>query len=212
MKHTIIIRSAAVCILFIAGACGARCQVKTDYDRYMDTIQEKSILYRGKEAPQYNFLYNGNPYWDGERFKTGDMMFNEKEYHGLPMRIDAASHELTINLEGTSRAVTVETQAVPWCTLEDVKYVNLKHMGIEGAEDGFYEVIKEDGPMVIRLVTKSLASSYQPQNDRGIGYYDPEYKDKVFDYFEQKVHYYLVKDGKLSHISKRKALKYAAQK
>lgn len=210
MKRFLLYQAAAACLLFFTGPFEAPGQEKTDYVRYMDAIKEKSIIYRGKEAPQYNFIYNGTPYWDGERFKIGDLVFNDKLYRNLPLRIDAVTGELSVNLEGTSRAVIIETQAVPWCTMDGVKYINLRFSGFDTAAEGFYEVLRDGDPMVLKRITKSAAFSYQHQNDKGIGYYDPEYRNDVYDYFEQKTYYYLIKDGQLSRVSKRKAEKNAA--
>lgn len=211
MKRLLLYQAAAACLLFFTGSIKAPGQEKTDYVRYMDAIKEKSIIYRGKEAPQYNFIYNGNPYWDGERFKIGELVFNDKHYSNLPLRIDAVTGELSVNLEGTSRAVIIESQAVPWCTMDGVKYINLRLSGFDTAAEGFYEVLMNGDATVLKRVVKSPAFSYNSQNDKGIGYYDREYKDNVFDYFEQKTYYYLIKDGHLSRISRRKAEKYAAQ-
>ena len=212
MFRKVLTALAAALSLIATTGTFAHGQTKAEYERYMDSTMEKSVLYRGKQANTYAFRHNGHPYWYGTDFCEGEVTFNCKEYSGISLNLDACAQELVLELRGKQRAVVLATEAVDGFRIGSAIYLNLEKSGIKGAARGYYEVLCESPVPVYRRVDKDIAYAVESQNGKGIGYYDPLYQDNVYDYFRQKVSYFTVKNGALTHIGKNKALKYAEGK
>lgn len=218
-------------------ACPAGAQNDAEYISFQKAAEEQSVLYCGRQATNYrNIHFNGTYYWfppeqvqstvvvDGnvytgsgvsgyEEFFDADINFNDKVYHGVMANIDACSQELLVRYAPGMPAVVVDRDHVPWCRIKGWKFVNLQYSGIEEADPGFYQVLADhDGMMVLKRVGKVLRNSADNVNGTRIGYKDPDYNEKVLDFFSAVNSHYLLRDGQMKKIGAHKAKKLSNAK
>ena len=232
MKRIVLPLAAALLCALPAGA-----QNDAEYARFQEAAEEQSVLYCGRQATNYrNIHFNGTFYWfppalvqstvvvDGnvytgsgvasyEEFFDADIKFNDKVYYGVMANIDACSQELLVRYASGMPAVVVDREHVPWCRINGWKFVNLQYSGIEDADPGFYQVLADrDDMMVLKRVGKVLRNSADNVNGTRIGYKDPNYNEKVLDFFSAVNSHYLLRDGHLKKIGAHKAKKLSNAK
>lgn len=75
------------------------------------------ILYRGHQAYAYHIHYNGTYCWSDAEFKTGDVRYNGKLYHDIPLNVDAARQELLVRNAVGQGGKVLSREFVEWFTL-----------------------------------------------------------------------------------------------
>lgn len=232
MKRIVLPLAAALLFAFSAGA-----QNDAEHARFREAAEEQSVLYCGRQATNYrNIHFNGTYYWfppapvqstvvvDGlvytgsgvtsyEEFFDAEIMYNGKEYRDVMANIDACSQELLVRYASGMPAVVVDRDHVPYCRINGWKFVNLRLSGVDGSDPGFYQVLADrDGIMVLKRVGKVLRNSADNVNGTRIGYKDPDYNEKVLDFFSEVNSYYLLRAGTLKKIGAHKAKKLSNAK
>lgn len=180
-------------------------QGTAEFNAFQEAAGFQSVLYRGHAALQYSgTLYNGHYYWVTPDFREGSVLFNGKRYSNVLLNVDACDQQLLAKAYEGMMPVAVSRDLVPEFEIAGQKYVNLSLAGQKDASPGFYLVACEE-PLIYQRINKILSSSTGDMNGPGIGYDDPNYRYDVFNYFMNDVHYYVLKDGKLKKIGRRKA-------
>lgn len=191
-------------------AAEAAAQPSNEYSLFMDAAANQSILYRGHQALTYsNIRYNGHYYWDSPFFRGGTVMLDGRRYDDILLNIDASDRQLLACATQGAPAVVLNRDDVEWFEIEGKRYVNLCREGkYEGADPGFYMVMKDEPSPVFFRVDKNLRSGTDDFNGKdGIGYDDPDYRREVLSAFVIIRRYYVPKAGKLKRIGQNKAKK-----
>jgi hypothetical protein len=175
-------------------------QNESDYGRYMSTAQDASILYRGKQAMRYQMLYNGTYLWFPAQFEKGDLVYNGKKYHGILMNIDAFRQELLIKHPNNVVTIVLNGNFVGDFDIGGQPFVNLAAKGFKNAREGYSQVLYKGGASLYKHIEKSFDSDVNLQNGAAIGYVDPNFRKDVYDFFSQRIFYYLEKDGVLTQV------------
>lgn len=195
----------AICLLISPGVFA-----QTPYEAFKETAGVQSVLYRGRQATQYNLRYNGIPYWETTEFLPGSVIYNEKTYTDVLLNIDAVSMDLLVKYEPSMPAVSLHRDDVLSFDIAGQQYINLNAQGID-APEGFFRVLLDGEEQdVVMQVQKMLKKATDNRNGKAIGYYDPDYDPSVIEFFEYSARYYFLKDGVLTKTSRRKATKYVA--
>ena len=196
-----------VAVLAILCQCTtASAQDYPEYDRFAEEAGEMSMLYRGKQGMSYSFPYNGTYFWYSKDFLPGDVFYNGKLYRGAFVNINAHLQELLVKQNEDYLPVLVDTDYVEWFTMGDRRFVTRDVAGLAILSDGFYEVLFDGQAKLYKRVDKLLRKDSNNRNGAGIGYDDPNYNDKVPDYFANRVSYYFVKDGAIHSIKRPRGI------
>jgi len=163
--------------------------------RYIDAAGEKSILFRGKQGMSYPFPYNGTYFWYGRDFRPGDVSYNGKVYRGVSVNVNAHLQELLVKADGDFLPVMADIKHVGWFTIGDRLFIPRDATGVPGLPEGYYEVLFDGHAKLYKRVDKLLRKDTGNRNGAGIGYDDPNYNDRIPDYFANRVSYYFVQDG-----------------
>ena len=180
---------------------------------YAGAAGEKSLLYRGRLAPEYNFRFNGHCYAESKEFLPGSVMYNGRLYEDVLLNIDACADLLL------TRYVMVSATArdyVDYAIIDGRRYVNLNYRGrCKDAPAGFFEELCTNGDLgFYSKITKRLDSDDGYHNGEDIGYYDPDYQEyvhtaagdvKLHRYFYRIQKYYVVKDGRAVQVKSKRA-------
>ena len=200
-------------IAIIVAVLAILCQCMTvsaqdypEYDRFAEEAGEMSMLYRGKQGMSYSFPYNGTFYWYGRDFQRGDVFYNGKLYHDAFVNVNAHLQELLVKQDEDYLPVLVDTGHVEWFTMGDRRFLPRDATGLPSLPDGFYEVLFDGQSKLYKRVDKILRKDSNNRNGAGIGYDDPNYNDKVPDYFANRVSYYFVKDGIVHSVMKQRGI------
>lgn len=192
-----------ISVFMLSCSLAGMAQEHDDLRAYQDDVQSFSVIYQGRQPIKYKMLYNGNPYWDLDGYQVGDLFFNGKLYHDVLMEIDACQQELLTRASEGVSPVGLGRDDISWFTRQGVRYANLSEEGID-VPQGFYQELYADGTRLYRRVDKILTSDTHSANGAPIGYDDPKYRSNVYDYFENKVCYYIIKSsGSVSCIKKK---------
>ena len=181
---------------------------ESPYEDFMQNAEGKAVLYRGRKALSYrNLRFNGTYYAYTKDYAEGSVMFNGKLYEGILLNIDACQQQLLSRWADAMPEVIIDSRKVRYFTIGQDKYLNLSEDGYDAAP-GFYKVLRQDDShFVVVLRTKTLHNSADNVNGAKIGYDDPDYNPEVFNYFSVTDKYYVIRDGVLKKIRRRKALK-----
>ena len=175
---------------------------------------ERSILYRGRQAPRYNFRANGHPYWSSPDFRQGGILFEGNFYDDISVNIDASAQLVLASLGAGRHTVALSPAQVDTLIVGDRCFVGRAQADKE-LPAGFYEVIGEGPEQVYKHVDKRLHSSVNNVNGAIIGYNDDNYDTSLTRHFAIATSYYFRdRDGHFSRIKGKSALlgKFPAQK
>lgn len=181
--------------LALSGFAQASAQNYSEYYVYAEEAREMSMLFRGKEGINYPFAYNGTYFWYQRTFTPGDVFYNGKLYRDIYVNVNAHTQDLQVKQSPSLMPVVADRDYVDWFTMDSKMYVNLVKRGLPEASEGFYEVLYEGDAALYKRVDKIIRKDPNNKNGAAIGYNDPNYNDKVYDYFACRTQYYFLKDG-----------------
>ena len=165
------------------------------------------VLFRGLVSQRYNSAtFNGTPFLDPYGFKEGSVIYDGVLYENVLLDLDAYQQVLNVRQDNDHVAITPEAEKIPWFTMEQRKFVNLKYLGIDNAEDGFYEILLDGDVALLERVDKKLLTFTGDHNSvKELGYIDPTYNSSLYTYYKISTQKYMLKDGALSKVKGRKA-------
>ena len=171
--------------------------------------QDQMLLLRGRVSKSYfHSTFNGTPYADTLGFLPGEVTFNGVPYKDVLVNFDAYLQEVNVKLFKDRVSVTPERSQVQWFSRQGKKYVNLEYLGVEGAEEGFYEILHDGSSVLLERVDKSFSSGSGYHNGvTGIGYYDSNYNTALVNYYKPSSTTWLLENGRLTRVKGRNAVK-----
>ena len=166
----------------------ARAQLADELRAFQEAVGDQSILFRGKEAPRYNFPFNGNPYWENATFKTGDLVCEGKYYHDMTLNVNAQKQLVLVQMTTSPQAIALTPSQVSSFTMDGRRFVG----GGPGEElpEGIYSILGDGPVQIYKHVEKWLNFNTESVNGEPIGYYDPDYRNDVTRYFYIRSFYY----------------------
>ncbi|MBP5636822.1 MAG: TonB-dependent receptor plug domain-containing protein, partial [Bacteroidales bacterium] len=158
-------------------------------------------LYRGRTMVEYNFPFNGHFYWFDPEFRPGTVFFNGEIHENVMININAHTGDLLARESTFAAPVVVPRELTPWFELNGIRYVNLRYCGIPEAPEGYFEVLRDQRETVYQQRVKMFAREPGNHNGpHGIGYDDPNYREKVIAYFHLRDNYYAERNGRFKKI------------
>ena len=127
----------------VAGSV-SRCGMLEKDDTLKTSLEGMSAIYRAKLAKQYPMRYNGTPYWDTCGFQKGEVIFNGRLYEDMLVNLDASEGEVSVKFSDQVVAVSPDRSQVPYFTRGGKQFINLEYLGIEGAREGFYQLLYDE--------------------------------------------------------------------
>lgn len=203
MKRIAII--TAVLALLCQGAT-VSAQDYEELDIFSKAAGGMSMLYRGKQGMSYSFPYNGTYYWYIKDFLPGEVFYNGKLYPDTFVNVNAHLQELLVKHNEDYLPVLVDTEHVEWFTMGGRRFVTRDYAGLPSLPEGFFEVLFDGHSKLYKRVDKFLRKDSTNRNGAGIGYDDPNYDDRIPDYFQNRVSYFFVKDGELRSVKRWREL------
>lgn len=188
--------------LLFAGLVASLSAQSDDYKLYMQNAADASVVFRGSQAVQYHFAYNGTPYWDGPAFIRGDIRYNDKMYYGLKLNIDAVSQTLLLKNEAGIAEVALSPDQYDAFTIGKSRFMRLNGKIYEFIWDGKAKVLKQ----VVKVQERDIDGRKSTQTGYS-GNFDPN----IRTVFIQKVKYYYIEEGsdQMKELkNKRAVLKY----
>ena len=191
-----------VAVLALSGFGTAAAQ--DDYALFRDGAGEASLLYRGHQAYEYIFLFNGTYFWTSTVYQPGTVVFNGKQYRDIELNIDAARQDLIVRIgKGVSNKV-LEREFVQECTIGGRRFLHLQYIYGETAPFGFWEVVYDGKTKVLRRVIKRLEQDVDGSK-RDETHYEGVYRDNLYQTFIYTATYcYLQEDGTILPVRRRR--------
>ena len=161
----------------------------------------QSPLYRGRVMADYNFPFNGHYYWYSPDFQPGTVFFNGDVLEGAMLNVNAHTGELLARESRFAAPVVVPRELAPWFEIGGIRYVNLRACGIPDAPEGYFQVLQDQRETVYYQRVKMFAREPGNHNgEHGIGYDDPNYREKIIAYFYLSDRYYAIRRGTFKKI------------
>ena len=158
-------------------------------------------LYRGRAVLEYNFPFNGHYFWTDPEFRPGTVYFNGERYEGAMLNVNAHTGDLLARESEFMPPVVVPGELTPWFEIGGVRYVNLRLCGIQDAPEGFFQVLRDARDTVYYQRRKLFLREPGDHNGlKGIGYDDPNYREKIIAYFYVRDSYYAFRRGRFKQI------------
>lgn len=210
-----IINLSVLCALLLA-CLPAKAQMveRPEVRQFRESAGERSVLYRGREAPRYNFRANGHPYWSSPEFKQGGILFEGNFYDNLPVNIDAAAQLVLVRLASGQASVALSPAQVDTLRIGDRCFIG-RAQGDRQLPAGFYQVLGDGPEQVYKRVDKRLHSAVNNVNGAIIGYNDPDYDSSLTRHFAiETLYYFRDREGRFSRFKGKSALlrKFPANK
>ncbi|MGN1221018.1 MAG: hypothetical protein ACI4TU_08765 [Candidatus Cryptobacteroides sp.] len=205
-------KTLAICLILYSANLDLRAQAQ-EGEIYRQAAGVKSLIFRGRIAPEYKFGYNGHCYAEKKEFTLGSVMYNERLYENVLLNVDACADLLLVR---NTMAMSTVRDYVDYALIGSDRYVNLNYNGrCQGAPEGFCkELCSGAGMTFYSKVSKKISTDEGYHNGKDIGYEDPDYSEylstpsgnvKVLRYFRFKERFYLVRDGKAVQILNRRS-------
>lgn len=204
----------AVFLALVWPGTAVSAQDYAELDKYTEEAGEMSMLFRGKQGMSYEFPYNGTCFWYGRDFLPGDVFYNGKLYKGAFVNVNAHLQELVVKQDQDYLPVLVDAGHVEWFTMGGRRFVSRDAAGLTVLPEGYYEVIFDGRSKLYKRVDKILRKDSNNRNGAGIGYTDPNYNDRILDYFANRVNYYFIQDGAVHSVKRWRDIvsRYPGQK
>ena len=210
--NQLILRSLVLCLMLSSVNLNLGAQAR-EGEIYRQAAGVKSLIFRGRMAPEYKFGYNGHCYAEKKEFTLGSVMYNERLYENVLLNVDACADLLLVR---STMAMSTVRDYVDYALIGSDRYVNLNYNGrCQGAPEGFCkELCSGAGLTFYSKVSKKISTDEGYHNGKDIGYEDPDYSEylstpsgnvKVLRYFRFKERFYLVRDGKAVQILNRRS-------
>ena len=152
------------------------------YD-YLGEAGLDAAIYRGPEAPKYQFLFEGTQYAYTDEFEEGTVLYNGVEYRGVHLNLSASSDELHLKVIKSGIVIELEKRLVEGFAIGERQFLALHgDKAVEGLAQGFYEVLYSGKNLLLKQNVKKIA--VRKHEHKGI-----------FRQFEPANRYYVVKDG-----------------
>ena len=180
------------------------------YGDYVEAAGSRATLYRGRLPEKYLYAFNGTPYWESKQFVEGEVKYNGKIYRNVLLNIDACRMELLCRYSYDVSPIILNRQDVQYAKLGGRLFVNLNNLGYEDAPKGYFEVVHDGDTPVLRQIKKVYRTDARFHNGYDIGYFDPDYREEVVNYFRHEERFYTFKEGKVKRIGRGAAKKLAA--
>ncbi|MBQ2132719.1 MAG: hypothetical protein II202_01380, partial [Bacteroidales bacterium] len=181
--NSLSLKTAIAAILLVAlGTVAGWSQEQVKYD-YLGETGLDATIYRGPEAPKYQFLFEGTQYAYTDEFEEGTVLYNGVEYRGVNLNLSASSDELHLKVLKSGIVIELEKRLVEGFTIGERQYLALRGNNVvEGLAPGFYEVLHSGKSLLLKKNVKKIA--VRKHEEKGI-----------FRQFESADKYYVVKDG-----------------
>ena len=165
------------------------------------------ILFRGRVSRRYNSAtFNGTPYLDHTGSKIGTVIFDGVLYPDVLIDYDASLQEIGVRQDEDHVSIIPDRRQIPWFTMGDRKFVNLRYLGVDSAAEGFYEVLMDGDIALLDRVDKKMLSFPGDHNTvKELGYIDPDYRSELITYYKIDRRQWSLKDGVLSKVKGKKA-------
>jgi len=193
----------------------AAAQASPEVKAFQDAAGRGSVLFRGKQATAHDRPANGNPYWSSPTFVPGEIVFEDNLYDDIQVNIDAATGEALVRKSDSPIAIALPPTTVSLIRTADATYEGIGPDDPSLLPEGFYEVLGDGTEKVYKHVVKKLQTTTQEMNGDPIGYYDPNYRRDLNNYYGiQRIYYFKDADGVFTRIRGKRALlrKFPAQR
>ena len=173
-------------LLSLAFLCSSLRAQNDDYRLYMHSAADASVVFRGSQAVQYRFPYNGTPYWKGPDFGTGDLEYNGKMYYGLRLNIDAATQTLVLKNDSGVCEVALDGRQYETFTIDGVRFMR------KGGK--IYEYIWDGRAKVLKQIRKVQETDTEGRKSFQTAY-DGRFNPKIPTVFTAHIKYFYVAEG-----------------
>ena len=182
------LKTAIAAILFVALCSVAGWSQEQDKYDYLGEAGLDAAIYRGPEAPKYQFLFEGTQYAYTEEFEEGTVLYNGVEFRGVHLNLSASTDELHLKILKSGIVIELEKRLVESFTIGERQYLALQGENVvDGLAAGYYEVLHSGKSMLLKKNVKKVA--VRKHEEKGI-----------YRQFEEANKYYVVKDGEQRHV------------
>ena len=175
---------AAIAAILLVALCSVAgwSQEQVKYD-YLGEAGLDAAIYRGPEAPKYQFLFEGTQYAYTDEFEEGTVLYNGIEFRGVHLNLSASTDELHLKILKSGIVIELEKRLVESFTIGERNYLALQGENrIDGLAAGYYEVLHSGNSMLLKKNVKKIA--VRKHDEKGI-----------YRQFEEANKYYVVRDG-----------------
>lgn len=152
--------------LFLIQSTALFSQEMGDYELYMNSAKDLSILYRGTAPLNYNFVSTGTYFAYSKEYAKGDLLYNNKLYKDVLLNINSHLDELYLFVEENGMPIMLNKDFVEKFNIGSRNYLHLKFpKNKRSLEDGFYELLWSNGQ---DSLVKKRKKNYEVRIDQSI--------------------------------------------
>lgn len=156
------------------------------FDEYLREVGDRSELFIGKMEQGYSPLtYKNHPYWLGEDFLMGEVIYKGLLYRNVLLRYDGFQKQLVVKTPVKQSDVCVPMHLVERFTIGGTSYI--------APEDEFMAVL-HDGSRIKLL--EQMRIKMKEDTEQALVQYE----------FRIEMKYYVWCDGRLSEVSKMRSI------
>lgn len=139
---------------------------------YLQKRQLDAVIYRGPVALKYPFLFNGSTYVFSDEFLKGAVVYNQKNYSGALLNLDAHRDELCIRLPQSGVVIVLSKDLVDEFLLGEKHFIKGKWKGTD-LENAYCQELYAGNISILKRVEKDfyLEDGVKPSVYENVKYY-----------------------------------------
>ncbi len=147
--------------LLCCTVCQISAQTNEDYNRFTESAEGYSNLFRGTAPLAYKFTHTGTYFAYSSDFSKGKVVYNNKTYHDVLLNLNSHLDELYLFINYSGRYVVLNKEFVDSFTMGDREFVNVRTNSLQDNSvmaPGFYEVLyKNKSVTLFKKIKKSYS-------------------------------------------------------
>ena len=160
---------------------------------------EEQALFRGRMQNLYPYKYNGTFYLETRKFQKGSVIYNGKEYQNILLNLDAFSMDLVAKPEENAGAIILYRDQVAGFTFGNRQFVNLRYLGYNDSEEGYYEILQDSSKPILKYTVKKFRTE---TNARETPEMDGNFSEDIVNVFSPEHYYFQLENGHLKKLSR----------
>ena len=161
-------------------------------DIYHSQLNDDLPIFNGTQHFPYLSTIDGIAYFQSEAWQKGTIVYDDVLYNDVQMKYDLVSEKVIVKAPNGGIYISLFGPRVREFSFSGFKFIRIEKTDEIPLASGFYQVLAEGAATLLVKTAKTISEQIKD--------------NAIYRKFEQKVLYYILKDGMYYSVSNKKSL------